>query len=99
MSEVAAEKLGVKETKEAIVGLVMLGVELAKLAKDGVDLSDAVALVAKSQDEEFRKIIVTAAQGIERVPAEIKDLTLAEIVEIAQVIPVVLSILADYKKA
>ena len=35
----------VKETKEALIALVVLGKAIAELAKDGLDLSDAMALL------------------------------------------------------
>lgn len=91
------EVKGVKELKEAIVGCFALGKVVAELAKDGIDFNDAVALAGKiAGDEVLKAKLVAAVQGIDQVPAEIKDLKFAEIIELAQVLP---EILDAFKKA
>lgn len=91
------EVKGVKELKEAIIGFAVLGKAVADLAKDGVDFNDAAALAVKfASDEAFKAKLVAAVQGIDQVPAEIKDLKFAEILELAQVLPEILDL---FKKA
>jgi hypothetical protein len=89
-----SEQVGVKELKEAILGLVVLGKAVAVLAKDGVDLSDAVALGQKfAADPAFKDKVLEAVKGIDQVPAEVKDLTLAEGLELAALIPQIIDAL------
>ena len=83
---------GIEETKEAIKGIAELLVVVKDLAKDGIDLSDAVALGSKIvSDEEFRGALVKAVQGAQNIPAEVKDLDAAEVGELLGVIANVLS--------
>ena len=85
---------GVKETKEAILALVVLGKFIADRAKDGLDFNDAVALGQQLMNEDFKAKVMAGVDGIDKVPMEIKDLKMAEVFELAQVIPEVLAILA-----
>jgi hypothetical protein len=74
---------GIKETKEALVGVNELSLVLISRLKDGLQPADVVALLAKLQgDEEFKNKLVAAAQGIKELPAEIKDLQLIEAVDL-----------------
>ena len=83
---------GIQETKEAIKGIAELLVVVKDLAKDGIDLSDAVALGSKIvSDEAFRSALVNAVQGAQNIPAEVKDLDAAEVGELLGVIANVLS--------
>jgi hypothetical protein len=73
----------VKETKQALVALVLLGKAVAAAAKDGLDLSDAVALGSKLvSDEKFREALVEGVKGIDQVPAELKDIAASEALEL-----------------
>ena len=81
MSELS---LGIKELKEALVGVNELAIFIAMRLKDGIGLDDAMAIWSKlSSDEEFKQKMVAAYDGISQVPAEIKDLDLAEGIELA----------------
>jgi len=83
---------GIQETKEAIKGIAELLVVIKELAKDGIDLSDAVALGSKVvSDEAFRSALVKAVQGAQHIPAEVKDLDAAEVGELLGVIADVLA--------
>lgn len=85
------EVIGVKETKEGLLAVVIVGAVVVKLAKDGVDLNDALALAQKfSSDAKFAEIVKAGIEGADKIPAEIKDLKLAELLEIAQILPQVL---------
>lgn len=70
-----------KETSEAIVGLVALAKEVAVLAKDGLDVSDAVALAKKvATDEVFRDKITSAVQNCGAIPAELTPVTVEKVI-------------------
>lgn len=78
---------GIEETKEALEAIVELVQVAVELGKDGVDLSDAVALGSKVvTDEAFRQKLVKAVEGAGKIPAEVKDLTPAEVGELLGVI-------------
>ena len=73
----------VAQTKQALVALVLLGKAVAVAAKDGLDLSDAVALGSKLvSDEKFREALVEGVKGIDQVPAELKDIAASEALEL-----------------
>lgn len=74
---------GTKETKEAVVALLAVGAFVVKRAKDGIDLTDVAALVAKIQDPEFAALVSAGVEGIDKVPMELKDLKLAEAFQLA----------------
>lgn len=82
---------GIEETKEAVKAIAELLVVVKELAKDGIDLSDAVALGSKLvSDEPFRTALVKAVEGAGKIPEEIKDLDAAEVGELLGVIAGVL---------
>jgi hypothetical protein len=73
----------VTQTKQALVALVILGKAIAVAAKDGLDLSDAVALGSKLvSDSAFRDALVEGVKGIDQVPAELKDIAASEALEL-----------------
>ena len=78
------EKVGIKELKEAMVGINELAMFLAMRMKDGVGVDDAMAVWTKlNSDADFKDKMVAAYDGIAGVPAEIKDIDLAEGLELA----------------
>lgn len=73
----------VKETKQALIALVVLGKAVAAAAKDGLDLSDALALGSKLvSDAAFRDALVEGVKGLDKVPEEIKDIAASEALEL-----------------
>jgi len=75
--------MDVKESKEALVALVVLGKAVADLAKDGLDLSDGLALGSKFiADEKFRSAIIEGVKGLEKVGPELKDIAASEALEL-----------------
>jgi hypothetical protein len=73
----------IKESKEALVALVVLGKAVAELAKDGLDLSDGLALGSKFiADEKFRAAVVEGIKGIDKVGPELKDIAASEALEL-----------------
>jgi hypothetical protein len=92
------EKHDIKETKEAIVALLAIGVFVAKRAKGGLDLSDLAALLEKLKDDEFLAVVKAGVEGIEHVDDEIKDLDLSEGLELAGfAVPKLLDAVAQVK--
>lgn len=77
----------IKETKEALHGSFVLAEIIGAELKDGVQAADLVAIVQKILADEAKKAALDAAiKDIQKVPAEVKDLSLAEGVELAQVV-------------
>lgn len=73
----------VKESKEALIALVVLGKAVAAAAKDGLDLSDALALGTKFvSDDKFRSAIVEGVKGLEKIGPELKDLAASEALDL-----------------
>lgn len=74
---------GIQETKELLEGLNELGIVLVKTFKDGAQVSDIGALLAAIvANDEVKDALLKAVGGITKVPAEIKDITLAEGMEL-----------------
>jgi hypothetical protein len=81
------EKVGIEKLKLVAAQLVAVNVKVIELAKGGLDLSDVVALAA---DEEFKKL-VSSIVDFKAVVGEVKDVDLAEGLELAAfVIPKVI---------
>lgn len=85
--------MDIKETKEALAAVMAVGGFVCVRLKDGADFSDLGALVTKLvMDEQFRGLIEEAAKGYDKIPSEIKDLDIAEAMELVQ------GVLAAFKK-
>lgn len=83
-----------KETKEAIIALVLLGKFVADRVKDGVQLDDALALgQALMVDGEFKVLVEAGYKGTDLIDDEFKDFTLVKGLELVQVIPKLVEIL------
>lgn len=77
--------MDVKESKEALVALAAIGKVVIDLAKDGVDFGDAVALGSKLvTDEKFRAKVTAGVQGIDKIPAELKDIAASEALDLIE---------------
>lgn len=77
----------IKEMKEAIIGVNELAIFLISLLKDGVGIDDATAVLLKmTTDEEFKKKIVDAYEGCDKIKAEWDDLDVNEGVELGLLI-------------
>lgn len=87
---------GIKDTKEAIIGLVVLGVYIAKRAKDGINSDDAADFAQKMlTDSEFREKLQAAIDGFDNIPDELKHIGFAQVLDLATVIPEIVSILSE----
>ena len=61
-----------KETKEALVGILALAKVIAELAKDGVQVQDAIALFAKLQEPALKAKVDAAIADVQKVQDEVK---------------------------
>lgn len=93
------QKVGVKETQELALGAIALGFYVAKLMKDGFQVSDVASFIDKLKaDPEFAAKLEAAYKGIEHVPGEVKDIDLAEGLQLAMVVvPAVVAELGNLK--
>lgn len=92
---------GIQETKELLIGVNELAVCLIQHFKDGIQLTDVMAIVDDFKtNPALLASIMAAKDKVDQVPAEIKDLTLVEGVELVMVqIQYAPKILAAAKKA
>lgn len=75
-----------KETKEVLVAVNDLALELVNVFKDGVQLSDVTALLTHiSSNEAVKASLYAAYENISKVPAEVKEITLEDGLELASV--------------
>jgi hypothetical protein len=89
-----AEEKGIKETKEALLATATVGAFVIKRLKDGLQLDDAIALgTALLLDGEFKTLVLAGVSGVDQIPAEIKDISLAEALELAKEIPRLIDII------
>lgn len=80
------EKQGIKETEEAIVGILKLGLVLWKAFHDGFQFGDVADLwIAFQEDDEFKEALVSAYEGYRNIPDEIGDLSIDEMVDLTGV--------------
>jgi hypothetical protein len=74
----------IKEVKELVKGIELLAVTAAEVMADGkvdsTDLGSAINLLSKSG------VIVEAVKGIKEIPAEIKDVDQAELIELGSML-------------
>lgn len=76
-------KVGIKETKEAVIGAMVLGAFLYNKFSDGVQATDFVSIMSKFEtDEEFKSMIVAAYTDANKIGEEVKDLDFSEGIEL-----------------
>lgn len=74
------EKIGVKNIIECIDAAFESIKVYKELSLDGLDWSDAIELGSKLiKDEKFRGVYAKAIEGIDKLPAEGKDIDIAEV--------------------
>lgn len=79
-------KQGIKEVKEVTAAIMEISVGIAAVLKDGYQASDIAALFkAFAEDEGMKKKLGDAAEGISKVPAELKDLDWNERIELGTI--------------
>jgi hypothetical protein len=73
------EKIGIKETTEALKAVNELTIFFANAFKDGVELQDFEVFWNKlMNDVEFKKIINDGYDNYKLIPSEMKDIDLTE---------------------
>lgn len=83
-----------KESKEALIALVLLGKFVADRLKDGVDFGDAVALgQALMVESDFKNKVIAGYEGLDKIGDEFKDMSLAKAFDLAAVLPELAAIL------
>lgn len=79
MSEQIQAPKGIKESKEAMIGFIKIAALMASVFKDGIQATDFVQIIAKIEsDPILKQQLFDAYNGIDQVPGEISDLSLAE---------------------
>lgn len=75
---------GIKETKEAFIGVNEVALLLIHRFRDGVGVDDALAIWNKVRnDQEFKDKIMAAYENYSKIPAEVSDLDAGEGLELA----------------
>lgn len=88
-----------KETKEAVIGILVLGKIIAEVLKDGPQISDAVTLFAKLQEPEIKAKVDAALADINLVQGEVEKAKAIDYLElIAGVLPELTSIIETVQK-
>jgi hypothetical protein len=78
---------GNKETKEAAIALVVVGIAVSVALKDGFQLQDVVDIYGKlSGDPRLVEVLGLAWENIDQVSTEIKDLNFLEIFDIVSAV-------------
>lgn len=78
------EAVGIKETKLLIEAVLKLGILVLPLAKDGLQVADLPALFLKVQEKPEMLAAFSELQGhFMEIPAELKDFSLPEGIELA----------------
>ena len=98
------DKMGIKETKEILVGALEIAVTLLEQLNDGFQFDDANAWYDKIvNDAAFRSKMVAAYEGSGKAPSEIADLDILEVTELAMAvlayIPILISAFNAKKSA
>ncbi|GEM_PF-2057524 len=71
-----------KETKEAVIGILVLGKLIAEVLKDGPQITDAVTLFAKLQEPEIKAKVDAALADINLVQGEVEQAKAADYIDL-----------------
>lgn len=93
------ETLGVKDTKECLLGLLKITALMASVFKDGIQAQDITVVLTKIiEDEKLKELLLAAYNDIDKVPSEVKDMSLPEAIELMTLaLPEVLNIVMNMK--
>lgn len=72
-------EVGIKETKELVIGSFELTLLIIRRLRDGFDFSDPIAIMMDIQKD---PLYTEAIKGIKKVPTEARDYKLEEILEL-----------------
>ena len=76
--------MGIKEIKELLEGLKLLGVVGAEVMADGQINSSDIGAITKLLTN--AGVLVEAVKGIKEIPAELKDLDQSELLELGTIL-------------
>lgn len=71
-----------KETKEAVIGLLVVAKIVGEVLKDGPQITDAMVLFAKLQEPEIKAKLDAALADINMVEGEVKAAGLADYLDL-----------------
>lgn len=78
--------VGVKEVKEALIGVNEIAILVASKFKDGVQFGDFAAFWdAFKNEQEFKDKVEAAYNNFQNIPEEVKDMDISEGIELAMV--------------
>jgi hypothetical protein len=92
---------GIKESKEALLGILKVAEVLGPILKDGFQAgADLAAIFAQfSANQELKDKVAAAMDASNKIPAELKDITFAESIDMLIVVaPELPKVLAAWKK-
>ena len=76
-------KQGVKELQEAIEAILEISIKIGSVLKDGYQPADlALVFDLFAKDEEMKKKIAAAYDGISKIGGEVKDIDIHEGIEL-----------------
>lgn len=67
-----------KETVELIKALLQIAAVMAENFKDGVQATDLMPIIAKLSQDPIKQMLVDAYNGIDKIPSEMKEASLAD---------------------
>ena len=80
------DEKGIKETKEMLEGMLELAAMLLTVFKDGAQATDIVQIFEIiSKNDALKEKLLAAYNGAEHVQDEVKDVTLAEGIELLMI--------------
>lgn len=80
-SRLGDTNMSVKETKDALHGLIALGVAARDVGKDGWTISDAGLLI---KNDMLQAAVATALEGAENIPYELSHLSFSDTLDLVQ---------------
>lgn len=94
------DKIGIQETEEAIEAIMDITIVIATLLKDGYQMSDITAFIAKLYgDKDLKDSIEKGFRGVSAIPKEMSDLDVSEMVRIStKVLAYIPNILSAIRK-
>lgn len=77
----------IKETKELLVGVNEMSILIISVLKDGFQAGEDIAKIVEklTTDAAFREKMMASYEGIQNMPDEVKDISLAEGVELGMI--------------
>lgn len=88
-----------KETKEAVVGLLTIAKIVGEVLKDGPQITDAITLFAKLNEPEIKAKVDAALADIQLVEGEFKNAKFSDYVDlVVTVLPEIVALAESVEK-